>query len=127
MSARILIVEDNADLSTILEQVLGADFEVRTALNGEDGIAIAQSFQPDLVLLDLQLPGINGTEAGQRIKEDAAPRFLPIIVLTALGDSVHEAEILNSGCCDAFMAKPVPLPILRAKVDELLYSHSGIT
>jgi DNA-binding response OmpR family regulator len=127
MSARILIVEDNADLSTILEQVLGADFEVRTALNGEDGIVIAQSFQPDLVLLDLQLPGINGTEAGQRIKEDAAPRFLPIIVLTALGDSVHEAEILNSGCCDAFMAKPVPLPILRAKVDELLYSHSGIT
>lgn len=127
MSARLLIVEDNADLTTIMEQVLGADFDVRTALTGEDAIAVAQSFQPDIVLLDLQLPGINGMEAGQRMKDDAAPRFLPIIVLTALGDSVHEAEILNSGCCDAFMAKPVPLPILRAKVDELLYSHSGIT
>jgi DNA-binding response OmpR family regulator len=127
MSARLLIVEDNADLSTIMEQVLGADFDVRTALTGEEAIAVAQAFQPDIVLLDLQLPGINGMEAGQRMKDDAAPRFLPIIVLTALGDSVHEAEILNSGCCDVFMAKPVPLPILRAKVDELLYSHSGIT
>ena len=127
MSARLLIVEDNADLSTIMEQVLGAEFEVRAALTGEEGIALAQEFEPDIVLLDLHLPGINGTEAGQRMKEDAAPRFLPIIVLTALGDSVHEAEILNSGCCDAFMAKPVPLPILRAKVHELLYSHSGIT
>lgn len=127
MSARILIVEDNVDLSTIMEQVFRAEFEVRTALSGEEGVAVAREFQPDLVLLDLQLPGINGTEAGVCMKADAAPRFLPIIVLTALGDSVHEAEILNSGCCDAFMAKPAALPTLRAKVDELLYSHSGIT
>jgi DNA-binding response OmpR family regulator len=127
MAPRILIVEDNVDLSTIMEHVFSADFEVRTALTGEDGVAIAQEFQPDLVLLDLQLPGINGTEAGLLMKQDADPRFLPIIVLTALGDSVDGAEILNSGCCDVFMAKPAPLPTLRAKVDELLYSHSGMT
>jgi DNA-binding response OmpR family regulator len=126
MAARILIVEDNPDLLAIFKQVLGTDFDVRTALTGEDAIAIAASFEPDLVLLDLQLPGISGIETGQCIKQNAAPRFVPIVVLTALGDLANETAILGSGCCDAFMAKPTPLATIRAKVDELLYSHSGI-
>ena len=123
MAARILIVEDNADLLAIFEQVFSPEFEVRTAQTGEDAIAIARTFAPELVLLDLQLPGISGIETGQAIKHDAAPRFLPIIVLTALGDLANEHAILSSGCCDAFMAKPTPLATIRAKVDELLYSH----
>jgi putative two-component system response regulator len=126
MAARILIVEDNSDLATILEHVLGDEFDVRVARSGEDAIVIARTFEPEIVLLDLQLPGISGVETGLFIKEEAAPRFVPIIVLTALGDVANEAAILNSGCCDAFMAKPVPLPTIRAKVDELLYSHTGI-
>lgn len=127
MRARILIVEDNPDLLAIMELVLSNDFEVRTAQRGEDAILIAQTFQPDAVLLDLQLPGIDGIETGRAIKHDAAPRFVPILVLTALGDMADENAILSSGCCDAFMAKPAPLPIIRAKVDELMYSHTGVT
>ena len=125
MAARILIVEDNPDLLTIMEHVLSADFDVRTAECGEDAIVIARQFQPDAVLLDLQLPGIDGIETGRFIKHDAAPRHVPILVLTALGDLADENAIVNSGCCDAFMAKPAPLATIRAKVDELMYSHIG--
>lgn len=127
MGGRILIVEDNPDLLTIMELVLSNDFEVRTAQNGEDAIEIARAFQPDAVLLDLQLPGIDGIDTGRAIKHDAAPRCVPILVLTALGSMANENAILNSGCCDAFMAKPAPLPTIRAKVDELMYSHTGTT
>jgi DNA-binding response OmpR family regulator len=127
MTSRILIVEDNVDLLTILNEVLSADYDVATAQTGEEAVALARTFEPDLVLLDLQLPGMDGRAAGRRIKLDAAPRFVPILVLTALADKIDEHGILEEGCCDAFMAKPVPLPTIRAKVDELLYSHSEIT
>jgi DNA-binding response OmpR family regulator len=127
MAARILIVEDNRDLLTILEEVLSTDFEVRTAQNGEDAIEIARAFEPDLVLLDLQLPGIDGIETGRIIKRDAAQRFVPILVLTALADVAEQAAIVETGCCDAWMAKPAPLLTIRAKVNELLYSHSELT
>lgn len=124
---RILIVEDNQDLLTILEEVLSVDFEVKTAQRGEDAIAIATTFQPDLVLLDLQLPGIDGIETGRRIKQDAGPRGVPILVLTARAAAAGEDDLLSTGCCDAFMAKPAPLATIRAKVADLLYSHSEIT
>ncbi len=127
MTPRILIVEDNQDLLTILEEVLSMDFEVKTAQRGEDAIAIAASFAPDIVLLDLHLPGIDGIETGRRIKQDAEPRNVPILVLSALADSANEDGLLSSGCCDAFMAKPAPLTTIRAKVADLLYSHSEIT
>lgn len=125
--ARILIVEDNVDLLTILDEVLSSDFEVRTARTGEDAIAIAREFEPDLVLLDLNLPGIDGIETGRTIKGEAESRFIPILVLTALADAGEEAEILETGCCDAWIAKPAPLMTIRAKVNELLYSHSELT
>lgn len=127
MLARILIVEDNADLLTILREVLSADYDVDTAESGEDAIAIARDRRPDLVLLDLQLPGISGIETGLEIKRQAAPRFVPILVLTALANAAEEAAILDSGCCDAYMAKPAPLLTIRAKVNELLYSHTEIS
>jgi DNA-binding response OmpR family regulator len=127
MAARLLIVEDNLDLLTILKEVLSTDFDVRTAQNGETAIEIARTFEPDLVLLDLQLPGIDGIETGRAIKSEAADRFVPILVLTALADVAEQAAILETGCCDAWMAKPAPLLTLRAKVDELLYSHSELT
>jgi DNA-binding response OmpR family regulator len=127
MPARILIVEDNADLLAILQEVLSADYDVDTAVSGEDAVVVARSRQPDLVLLDLHLPGIDGVETGLQIKREAAPRFVPILVLTAIADAAEQAVILDSGCCDAYMAKPSPLLTIRAKVNELLYSHTEIT
>ena len=127
MPARILIVEDNVDLLTILQEVLSADYEVVTAESGEAAIALARTLEPDLVLLDIHLPGMSGIDAGMQIKQEAAPRFIPILVLTALAQNEAGGELIGSGCCDAVMVKPAPLPTIRAKVDELLYSHTEIT
>lgn len=124
MQARVLIVEDNADLLAILRELLSQEYEVQTARRGEDAIAIARSFRPHIVLLDLQLPGIDGIETGKWIKRDIGADAVSILALTALAGAGEAEAILSCGCCDAYMAKPASLPAIRAKVEELLQSHS---
>lgn len=119
--AKVLIIEDNPDLLSILEQLLGEDYDVATARRGEDGVTLAASLRPDVIILDLQLPQMDGIETGLWIKREIGP--VPILVLTALAD---QDVILRSGCCDAYMAKPAPLETIRAKVAELLASSPGI-
>ncbi len=118
--ARILIVEDNSDLVRILEEVLSEEHEVRTALRGDEGLERARDFQPDVVILDLHLPVISGIEVGRQIKRESRPRRVPILALTARAHT--EEEIMRSGCCDAFLAKPAPLHRIRGRVEALLRS-----
>lgn len=122
--ARILIVEDNVDLLTILRELLSLEHEVRTARRGEDGIDLARTFRPDLVILDLQLPCMDGVQAGQWIKRDSAPEPIPILVLTALASASDHEAVLRSGCCDAYLAKPASIETIRGKVNELLQQRS---
>jgi two-component system cell cycle response regulator DivK len=117
---KILIVEDNVDLLVVLKEVLSADYEVVTARRGEDAVTLARSHRPDLVILDLQLPAMDGIEAGRWIKKELAPANVPILVLTALADEGDSQAVLDSGCCDAYMSKPAPLDKIRGKVRELL-------
>ncbi|MGH7460964.1 MAG: response regulator [Longimicrobiales bacterium] len=117
---RILIVEDNPDLLSILKELLAQDYHILTARTGEDAITLAEKENPDLVILDLQLPAMDGMEAGRWIKARVAPRHLPILALTALAGAGDAEAILNCGCCDAYMAKPAPLPAIRSRVKELL-------
>ena len=118
--ARILVVEDNADLLKILNELLSQEYDVATARRGEDAITIAKTFKPNVVLLDLHLPGIDGIETGQWIKRDLAPDHVAILALTALAGEGEAEAILRCGCCDAYMAKPASLADIRAKVSELL-------
>lgn len=118
--ARVLIVEDNMDLLEILEQLLSVDYSVATARRGEEGIALATSFRPDVVILDLQLPKMDGVEAGLRIKREADN--VPILVLTAVAGKGEPEAILASGCCDAYLSKPATLDAIRAQVEQLLAS-----
>lgn len=124
MSARVLVVEDNADLLAILRELLSQEYEVETARRGEDAIAIARTFRPNVVLLDLQLPGIDGIETGKWIKREMGTDEVSILALTALAGAGEAEAILSCGCCDAYMAKPASLPSIRGKVEELLQSHS---
>lgn len=117
---KILIVEDNVDLLVVLKEVLSKDYEVVTARRGEDAVTLARSYRPDLVILDLQLPAMDGIEAGRWIKKELAPSRVPILVLTALAEEGDPQAVLDSGCCDAYMAKPAPLDEIRGKVRELL-------
>lgn len=120
---KVLIIEDNADLLRILEQLLSAEYEVTTARRGEDGVQIATSLRPDLVILDLQLPQMDGIEAGRWIKREV--ENVRILVLTALAGPGEADAILASGCCDAYMAKPAPLAEIRSRVTELLLSGAS--
>jgi DNA-binding response OmpR family regulator len=119
----VLIVEDNIDLLFILQQLLGEEYDVVTARRGEDGVRIAVEARPDIVILDLQLPQMDGVEAGRWIKRELGA--VPILVLTAVTGSAEEDAILRSGCCDAYMAKPAPIDAIRGKVAELLGCGAG--
>ena len=117
--SRILVVEDNEDLRLILEELLGQAHEVRAAASGEVAVQLAAEFRPEAVLLDLQLPDIDGIATGLRIKQ-AVAGDVPILVLTALGEQADREAVLNSGCCDAFLAKPATFAAILAEVEQLL-------
>lgn len=118
--AKILIVEDNLDLLAILRELLGAEHEVVTATRGEDAIERAKEFRPELVILDLQLPSMDGIEAGRWIKDELGDENVAILALTALAQAGDPEAVLRSGCCDEYMAKPAPLAEIRSKVEQLL-------
>ncbi|MGH7481286.1 MAG: response regulator [Longimicrobiales bacterium] len=118
--ARLLIVEDNPDLLEILERLFGEAHEVATAQRGDEAIERASERRPDLVILDMQLPVLDGREVGLRIKEHYAADPVPILILTALAQTTDPEELLASGCCDRYLAKPAPLDDIRTNVEELL-------
>jgi two-component system cell cycle response regulator DivK len=101
MSKRILVVEDQEDNRQILRDLLGsAGLEIIEAENGEDAVASATTHRPDLILMDIQLPILDGYEATRRIKADAALKHIPIIVVTSYALSGDEGKARAAGCDD---------------------------
>jgi len=120
MSKRILIVEDQEDNRTILRDVLSTvGYELIEALNGEDGVKLAQSERPDLILMDIQLPKMDGYEATQQIKSIAELKTIPIIAATSYALSGDEAKARAAGC-DGYIAKPYSPRELLAKIRKYL-------
>jgi len=120
VSQRILVIEDQEDNRKILRDLLtSADFEVIEAEDGEAGLAAAATHRPDLILMDIQLPGLDGYEATRRLKADAALRAIPVIAVTsyALGGDADRARAAG---CDAYISKPYSPRQLLAKVREHL-------
>ena len=116
MTKRILIVEDQEDNRQIMQDLLeSAGYEVIIAVNGREGVAKAASDNPDLVLMDIQLPGLDGYEAARCIRQAEEKDRTPIIAVTsyALGDDRLKA--LEAGC-DDYVAKPVSPRDLLSKV-----------
>jgi two-component system cell cycle response regulator DivK len=125
---RILYVEDNDDNIYVITNRLGrAGYTVLVARDGEQGVAMAGAEQPDLILMDLRLPVIDGWEATRRIKADAATRHIPILALSAHAMTGDRAKAIAAGC-DDYDTKPIDLARLRAKIDALLAArgkHAG--
>jgi DNA-binding response OmpR family regulator len=124
---KILIVEDNPDLLLILDQLLSTEYEVITTRRGEDAVVLARQIEPDVVILDLHLPNMDGVETGTWIKRERAPDVVPILVLTAMAGPGDAEAILATGCCDMYLAKPAPLDVIRERVHELLRGASRST
>jgi two-component system, cell cycle response regulator DivK len=120
MSTRILVIDDHEDNRRILNDLLtNAGYEVLMAANGEDGVALAKTRAPNLILMDIQLPDIDGYEATRRIRGDPTLRNLPVIAVTSYALSGDDAKALAAGC-DAYIAKPFSPRALLATVREYL-------
>ena len=116
MSKRILAIEDHAENRRILRLLLAsAGYELIEAVTGEEGIAMAEKERPDLILMDIQLPGLDGYEATRRIKANPAIRHIPIIVVTSYALSGDDVKAFEAGC-DAYVTKPFVPRELLAKV-----------
>lgn len=117
---RILYVEDNDDNIYVVTHRLGrAGYTVLVARDGEQGVSMARAEQPDLILMDLRLPDIDGWKATQRIKADESTRHIPILALSAHAMTGDRARALAAGC-DDYDTKPIDLARLRGKIEALL-------
>jgi two-component system, cell cycle response regulator DivK len=120
MTKRVLIVDDNEDNRQILIDLLSANgYEVIEALNGLDAVTIATRETPDLVLMDIQLPGIDGHEATRRIKANPALARTPVIAVTSYALAGDDRKAAEAGC-DAYVTKPFSPRALLAQVRGFL-------
>ena len=122
MGRRILVIEDQEDNRRILCDLLtDRGYEIIEATTGLDGVTIAEKERPDLILMDIQLPGIDGYEATRRIKANPILHQIPIIAVTSYALSGDDAQALEAGC-DAYVAKPFSSRALLAKIREYVPS-----
>jgi CheY-like chemotaxis protein len=113
---RILVVDDNATNLRLLRMLLAAEsYEVRTASDAGEALAVLQEFRPRLILMDLQMPGMDGFELTRRLKADTATRDIVIVALTAYAMRGDEEKARAAGC-DDYVSKPIDTRTLPAVV-----------
>jgi two-component system cell cycle response regulator DivK len=118
--ARILIVEDEVSVVAFLTRLLSPEgHEIVVAKDGVDGVKKASSDKPDLIIMDLSLPKMNGWDATRKLKADAATKAIPVLALTSAATSADRDEAYQAGC-DAYETKPIDLDRLKARITELV-------
>ena len=123
---KILLVEDNEDNRDMLSRrLVRKGYEVSLANDGGAGVAQALSEVPDLILMDMSLPVLDGWEATRRVKENPATRAIPIIALTAHAMADDREKAIAAGC-DDYDTKPIDLPRLLEKIESLLVGNKSI-
>jgi len=120
VSACILVVEDNPKNLKLVRDVLQySGYEVVEATTGEDGVRLAREVHPDLVLMDLQLPGIDGAEALRRIRAEVSTRSMPVVAVTAFVMADDRSSAFASGF-DGYVEKPISVRGLAQQVQDFL-------
>ena len=120
MAAKILVVEDDADLHIGLAlRLTSAGYEVLSALNGDDAVAVCQQDRPDLVLMDIGLPGMDGHEVARWLSTMPNTRDIPVVYLTARHEAQHRIEAASTGAA-AYLVKPTTAANLFAAIDAAL-------
>lgn len=120
MSKKILVVEDNPDNRILIIDILESlDYDVNVAGDGEEGISLADSIEPDLILMDLSLPKMDGWTATRHIKDIPKLRHIPIIALTAHAMVGDRERAIEAGC-DDYITKPIDLRTLVMKLQQYL-------
>ncbi len=113
--ATILVVDDTPENIDILVGVLGEDYKVRVAIDGVKAIQLATKTQPDLILLDVMMPGMNGYEVCEHLKQDPLTAHIPIIFVTAMSEASDETRGFQLGAVD-YITKPISASIVKARV-----------
>jgi two-component system, cell cycle response regulator DivK len=122
---KVLLVEDNEmNRDMLSRRLIRRGFQVVFAMDGQQGIDLARSERPDIILMDMSLPIIDGWEASRRLKADEATRSVPVIGLTAHAMSGDREKAIEAGC-DDYDTKPVELDRLIGKIDRLLGTAKG--
>jgi two-component system cell cycle response regulator DivK len=123
--AKVLLVEDNEmNRDMLSRRLIRRGFEVVFAVNGKQGVDLARSEKPDIILMDMSLPIMDGWEATRCVKADDATRSVPIIGLTAHAMSGDREKALKAGC-DDYDTKPIELDRLIGKIERLLGDGKG--
>ncbi|MDO8315215.1 MAG: response regulator [Rugosibacter sp.] len=116
---KILIIDDSPTEQFLLTQILGeGQFEIFTAESGEEGVVRAKDIQPDLILMDVVMPGVNGFQATRKLSRDVATKNIPIIMCTTKSQQTDKIWGLRQGALD-YITKPVDGPLLLAKIAAL--------
>ncbi len=111
----VLAVDDTPENLDVVNGILAAEYDIKVAVNGNVALKIAQSLSPDLILLDIMMPEIDGYEVCRQLKANPATKDIPVIFLTAKGETADEAEGFKLGAAD-YILKPVNPPLLKARV-----------
>ncbi len=123
--AKILLVEDNEmNRDMLSRRLVRSGYEVVIAVNGEEGVTLARTASPDVILMDMSLPVLDGWEATRRVKSDPGTREIPVIALTAHAMSGDREKAREAGC-DDFDTKPVEYTRLLSKIEGLLQGRKA--
>jgi CheY-like chemotaxis protein len=118
--AKILLIEDNETNRDMLSRrLIRRGYEVLIAMDGAEGVAVAQRELPDLILMDMSLPVLDGWQATQQLKATLSTQFIPVIALTAHAMAGDREKALQAGC-DEYETKPIDLPRLLKKIETFL-------
>ena len=110
---KVLIVDDTATVIKILKETLESDFEICSAANGGDGLTMASSHPPDLILLDIKLPDLNGHKFCETLKNDPVTKKIPVIFITSMAEIEDEAKGFELGAVD-YIRKPFNITVVKA-------------
>jgi len=122
MKLKILIVEDNLDLRTILQTIVESlGYSVLLVSNGSEAVDVAAAELPDLIMMDMVMPEMDGLQATRLIRQNPKTSSIPILAVTALGTHKNREDILQSGC-DDYIAKPFKFAQLILRIEKLLKS-----
>lgn len=124
MTPQVLVIEDTPANLKLVSMLLGrAGYRVLQANNASDGIALAREHRPELILMDIQLPGMDGLTATRLLKEEETTRHIRVIALTAFAMKGDEERMLAAGC-DGYIAKPIQYKSFLAEVDKYLSANA---
>jgi two-component system alkaline phosphatase synthesis response regulator PhoP len=125
MKNKILVIDDNSDHVDFIKLVLSKEnYEILTASDGNEGIAKARESKPDIILLDIMMPGKNGFNTCKELKADDTLKKIPVLIMTAIGDHLTDSDYpMEKGLeleSDEYITKPINPELLKSKVRELL-------